>query len=112
MLSVNPEIIFLFFIGISPETKRITKLPFKGIILIVKLATLPSTVSFIFIVYFIKKMGLINANIFANIIPVFTAIIAYFVLKESFDLKKIIGIVVVICGLFISQIPQFKKGKS
>jgi len=57
-------------------------------------------------------MGLINANIFANLIPVFTAVIAYYVLKESFKILKIIGILIVICGLFISQIPQFKRGKS
>ncbi|NQV16919.1 MAG: DMT family transporter [Armatimonadetes bacterium] len=82
------------------------------IITIVKLAVFCSTLAFIFMIYVIKKIGLINANIFANIIPVFTAVIAFFVLKESFDLKKIIGIAVVICGLFISQIPQFKRGKS
>lgn len=82
------------------------------IITIVKLAVFCSTLAFILMIYVIKKIGLINANIFANIIPVFTAVIAYFVLKESFDLKKIIGIVIVICGLFISQIPQFKRGKS
>lgn len=82
------------------------------IILILKLAIFASTLAFILIAYVIKKIGLINANIFANLIPVFTAVIAYFILKESFDLKKIIGILVVICGLFISQIPQFAKEKS
>ena len=82
------------------------------IILILKLAIFASTLAFILIAYVIKKIGLINANIFANLIPVFTAVIAYFILKESFDLKKIIGILVVICGLFISQIPQFAKDKS
>ena len=82
------------------------------IIVIFKLAILPSTVSFILIAYVIKKIGLINANIFANLIPVFTAVIAYYVLKESLELQKIIGILIVICGLFISQIPKFKKEKS
>lgn len=82
------------------------------IILILKLAIFASTLAFILIAYVIKKIGLINANIFANLIPVFTAVIAYYILKESFDLKKIIGILIVICGLFISQIPQFMKEKS
>ncbi len=81
-------------------------------IIIFKLAILPSTVSFILIAYVIKKIGLINANIFANLIPVFTAVIAYFVLKESFEIQKIIGILIVICGLFISQIPLFMREKS
>ena len=79
----------------------------SAIITILKLAIFPSTLSFIFITYVIKKIGLINANIFANLIPVFTAVIAYIILKESLELQKIIGIFVVICGLFISQIPQF-----
>jgi len=80
----------------------------SAIITISKLAIFPSTLSFIFITYVIRKIGLINANIFANLIPVFTAIIAYIILKESLELQKIIGIVVVISGLFISQIPQFR----
>ena len=80
----------------------------SAIITILKLAIFPSTLSFIFIAYVIKKIGLINANILANLIPVFTAVIAYIILKESLELQKIIGIFVVISGLFISQIPQIK----
>ena len=95
---------FTHFLSVKPNL--------SVIILILKLAIFASTLAFILITYVIKKIGLINANIFANLIPVFTAVIAYFILKESFDLKKIIGISVVICGLFISQIPQFAKEKS
>ena len=83
-----------------------------AIIVILELAIFASTMAFILITYVIKKIGLINANIFANLIPVFTAVIAYFILKESFDIKKIIGILIVICGLFISQVPQLRKEKS
>ena len=80
-----------------------------GLIIICLLAIFPSTLSFAFIAYVIKKIGLINANIFANLIPVITAVIAYFVLQEMLHLQKIIGIVIVIAGLFISQIPQFRR---
>jgi drug/metabolite transporter (DMT)-like permease len=76
---------------------------------IAKLAIFPSTLSFVFIAYVVKKIGLINSNIFANLIPVFTAVIAYQLLQEALHLQKIVGIIVVIAGLFISQIPQFKK---
>jgi drug/metabolite transporter (DMT)-like permease len=101
----------LFFIFEFPHFLSV-KPNLSVIVLILKLAIFASTLAFILITYVIKKIGLINANIFANLIPVFTAVIAYFILKESFDLKKIIGILVVICGLFISQIPQFAKDKS
>ncbi|MCD6543695.1 MAG: DMT family transporter [Flavobacteriaceae bacterium] len=83
----------------------------SAIITISKLAIFPSTLSFILIAYVIRKIGLINANIFANLIPVFTAIIAYIILKESLDSQKVFGILIVICGLFISQIPQFRRKK-
>ena len=95
---------FSHFVSVKPNL--------SVIILILKMAIFASTLAFILIAYVIKKIGLINANIFANLIPVFTAVIAYYILKESFDLKKIMGILIVLCGLFISQIPQFRKEKS
>lgn len=81
------------------------------IITILKLGILPSTLAFVFITFAIRRIGLINTNIFANLIPVFTAIIAYFVLHDPLPLQKIIGIIIVIGGLFISQIPQFRRLK-
>jgi drug/metabolite transporter (DMT)-like permease len=80
-----------------------------GLYTIGLLAVFPSTLSFAFIAYVVKKIGLINANLFANLIPVFTAVIAYFVLQEALHMQKIMGIFIVTTGLFISQIPQFKK---
>jgi drug/metabolite transporter (DMT)-like permease len=83
-----------------------------AIMTIFKLGIMSSALAFVFIAYAVRKIGLINSNIFANLIPVFTAIIAYFVLQESLPVMKILGIVIVICGLFISQIPQFRKKNS
>lgn len=80
-----------------------------AIINIIKLGTMPSTLSFIFITFAIRRIGLINTNIFANLIPVFTAIIAYIVLHDPLPILKIVGILIVIVGLFISQVPQYKK---
>ncbi len=101
-----------FFIMFEGSHFLSVKPDLSVIITIVKLAVFCSTIAFILMIYVIKKIGLINANIFANLIPIFTAVIAYFVLKESFEIQKIIGILIVICGLFISQIPQFTRGKS
>ena len=44
-----------------------------------------------------------NANIFINIIPVLTAIFAWYILDEPLSLRKMSGIAVVIIGLFIAQ---------
>jgi len=100
----------LFFLFES-NTFFISPHNLHGLITIGLLAVFPSTLSFAFIAYVVKKIGLINANIFANLIPVITAVIAYFVLHEVLHLQKIVGIFIVIAGLFISQIPQFKKLK-
>jgi drug/metabolite transporter (DMT)-like permease len=38
-----------------------------------------------------------------NLIPVFVAILSFFVLNETMDIQKITGIFVVIAGLFLAQ---------
>ena len=81
----------------------------QAIITLLKLSIFASGLAFIFITIVIRNIGLNNTNIFANLIPVFTAFIAFFVLQEEFSLKKIIGIIIVILGLFLSQIPYFIK---
>ncbi len=47
-----------------------------------------------------------RTNVFINLIPVFTAVLSYVILKESFGLVKIAGIVVVIAGIIFSQVSQ------
>jgi drug/metabolite transporter (DMT)-like permease len=72
---------------------------------IVKLAVFASCGAFLLFTIAMRHMGLTNANLFTNLIPVFTAFISYIVLNEAFSMQKIVGVVIVIFGLFISQIP-------
>ena len=55
-----------------------------------------------------SKLGASRANVYSNLIPVFTAIFSYFIIKEELTANKIIGILVVVVGLILSQM----KGKS
>lgn len=71
---------------------------------LLELAVFGSSFAFIFFTFSIQKIGIGKANAFTNLIPVFTAIIAYFVLKEIINIQKITGILMVIGGLFLSQI--------
>lgn len=73
-----------------------------------------SSVTFILFANGVRKLGASRANVFANLIPVFTAIASYFILKESMPFMKIMGIVLVLLGLFLSQIRnlRLKKPKS
>ena len=77
---------------------------FEAIITIVKLAFFGSVLAFILMTTVVREIGLNNANIFTNLIPVFTCVLSYFLLKEAFSLHRILGIIIVISGLLISQI--------
>lgn len=76
---------------------------FDMVIPVIKLAVFASTFAFLLFVYSIQKIGMARTNVFVNLIPVFTAILSYFILKESFGVLKIFGIVVVVAGLIFSQ---------
>jgi drug/metabolite transporter (DMT)-like permease len=67
-----------------------------------------SGICFILITIGIRELGAARANIFGNLIPVVTAIVSFFVLKEAMPFQKIMGILVVILGLFLSQIGSFR----
>lgn len=70
---------------------------------VIKLALLVSSLAYIFFTYSIRNMGIIKANMFANTIPVFTAIFAWIILGDDLSVQKIIGITIVVAGLFIAQ---------
>lgn len=74
---------------------------------IIKLSLFGSVAAFILFTEVVKGMGPNIANMFTNLIPVFTAVFAFFLLGEVITTIKIIGIITVIVGLFISQF----KGK-
>ncbi len=63
-----------------------------------------SGICFILLTIGIRELGAAKANVFGNLIPVVTAIVAYLLLKESMTAMKIGGIFVVIVGLLMSQI--------
>ena len=62
-----------------------------------------SGVCFILFTVGIRELGASKANVFTNLVPVVTAIVSFFVLKEAMPAMKILGIVVVLAGLMLSQ---------
>jgi drug/metabolite transporter (DMT)-like permease len=79
---------------------------FEMVLPVIKLAVFASTFAFLLFVYSIQRLGMARTNVFVNLIPVFTAILSYFILHEKFGIVKIAGIVVVIAGLVFSQMNQ------
>ncbi len=71
---------------------------------ILALSILASSIAFIFNTYGIRELGPTKAASFANSIPVFTVIFAWLIIDETIGYIKIIGIAVVLTGLFIAQI--------
>jgi drug/metabolite transporter (DMT)-like permease len=84
---------------------------FEMVYPVVKLAIFASSFAFLLFVYSIQKLGMARTNMFVNLIPVFTALLSYFVLGESFNSLKIAGIIIVVVGLVFSQINQRARMK-
>lgn len=78
---------------------------------IVLLAVFASTLAFVFFTQSIRQIGVNRSNTFVNLIPVFVAILSFIVLKEELGLQKILGILVVISGLFLAQARRRKPPK-
>ena len=73
------------------------------------LAVFGSSLAFIFFNYGVKVLGATKTEIFTNIIPVLTAVFAYFMLGEDLGFQKLFGIAVVLTGLFLSQLKSRKR---
>jgi drug/metabolite transporter (DMT)-like permease len=48
-------------------------------------------------------MGISKANVFSNCIPVFTAIFSFLLIGDKLSLQNILGMLIVVAGLFLSQ---------
>lgn len=68
------------------------------------LAIFASSLAFMLYTHGIRNLGVVKANTLSNIIPVFTAIFAYFLLDEKLTIRNMLGILIVISGLLLSQI--------
>jgi drug/metabolite transporter (DMT)-like permease len=81
----------------------------KAILNLGYLAIFGSSIAFILFNYSVKTIGATRTETFSNLIPVLTAVFAWFMLGEELGLKKIIGIGVVLAGLFLSQFKSRKR---
>lgn len=100
-----------FWLGF--EMKDFTQVPFdaKAFWAIIKLAIFASTFAFILFTYSVRNIGINKSNVFINVIPVFVAIIAYVILGDQLNFHQMVGIAIVISGLFLAQINWKRKRK-
>jgi drug/metabolite transporter (DMT)-like permease len=95
------------------EGKHIREIEFvpEAAIAVAQLAIFASCGAFILFGYTVRKIGVTRANLFANIIPVLTAVFAYYSIGEIITSEKFTGIIIMIAGLYMAQIrfPVRKK---
>lgn len=98
-----------FWLGF--EFRDFTSIPFhaQAFWAIVKLAIFASTFAFILFTYSVRNLGINKSNIFINVIPVFVAVIAFIVLGDQLNFHQMVGIAIVISGLFLAQINWKRK---
>lgn len=79
---------------------------FEPLLAVCYLAIFASVAAFILFCYTVRKIGVTRANVFNNVRPVFTALLMWIIFDEILPIWKLIGIVIIIIGLFVSQKSQ------
>lgn len=74
-----------------------------SLLAVLYLAVFASVAAFVLFCYTVRRIGVTRANVFNNIRPVFTALLMWLIFDERLPIWKMVGIVVIIIGLFISQ---------
>jgi drug/metabolite transporter (DMT)-like permease len=102
---------FFMPVWLGFEAHDFTSIPFnaRAFWAIVKLAIFASTFAFILFTYSVRTLGINKSNIFINVIPVFVAVFAFFILGDRLNFHQMVGIGVVISGLFLAQINWKRK---
>lgn len=77
-------------------------------VVIIKLSIFGSVIAYLMYIEVVKKIGANIASLFNNLVPIFTAILAYFIIDERMTLKQIIGTAIVIFGIVLTQIKSMK----
>lgn len=76
---------------------------------VLELALFASCGAFILFGWSVKQIGVARVNPFTNFIPLFTAVFSFFILGNTLTLQNITGMIIVISGIFLSQINGTKK---
>ncbi len=84
------------FITIRPGITTVASLFMLGIF--------ASSLAYVLYTYVVKYLGVIKSSLYTNLIPVFTITFSFYLLGEHFSLKKMVGMLVVIVGVILSEI--------
>ena len=98
----------IYFIPMVFIMEKVTPSDIMGIshyiVPLLSLGVFASSISYTLWAFAFSKLGAAKANIYSNLIPVFTAIFSCIIIRESLNTQKILGILLVIGGLILSQL--------
>ena len=98
-----------FFIIFEVEHLSSVEFNPRSFVAVIELAVFASSGAFIFFGFAVRKLGVTRSSVFSNLIPILTAVFAYFMIDEILTIQKALGMIIVITGLFLSQAK--KQGK-
>lgn len=81
----------------------------KALEALIMLSIFASVLAFVLFAWVVRKIGIAKTNVFVNLIPVFTAIFSWILLDQFLAISQWIGILIVVAGLFISQLTRRRK---
>jgi len=99
------------FFLIDFPTIQSLKVTNESLFALVMLSVFASVIAFVLFAGAVRKVGVSRTNVFVNLIPVFTAILSWFILDEVLTAYKWLGIIIVVLGLFLSQWSRYKVSK-
>lgn len=94
---------FSTFLEVKPSTGAIFSLIMLGIF--------ASSAAYVLYTFVISQIGISKANLYTNLIPVFATVTAFYVLDEVSTPLKLIGMVVIVAGVVLSEV-EVKRRKA
>lgn len=102
--SVVGAILFLpVFLVLDLKDFINTSFTLKSFVPVIELSVFASCGAFILFAFSVRNIGITKANVFTYFIPIFTALFSFFMLGDKMTLQNIIGMIIVVSGLIMSQ---------
>ncbi len=81
----------------------------QGLLTIAAMSVFASVGAFLLYTGVLRELGVIRSNIFTNLIPVFTVILAWLILGDQVSWRTVAGVTLTILGLLVSQYHDLKR---
>ncbi|MEF9949725.1 MAG: DMT family transporter [Mucinivorans sp.] len=97
------SILYLIPVILIFDFDRIAVLEFstQWIYPVLTLGILCSSIAFVLYANGIHRLGVMRTSLYINLMPGMTAVASFFIMDESLPIMKIVGIIVVVAGLYI-----------